>query len=105
MPIAGISRRWGSASIGAIFAAPSSIEYSVWLCRCTKDWFIGTPVYGCPPTLFGVSSLRVFRVFGRRHRPARAGRQQTMGEQSIQLLTLGAFACADTPPPPDRWSA
>jgi hypothetical protein len=29
IPMAGISSRWASASIGAIFAAPSSIEYSV----------------------------------------------------------------------------
>src|SRR6186997_1612734 len=56
MPIAGISSRWASASIGEIFAAPSSIEYSVWLCRCTKDEeFIGSPVYGRPPTSTGVS--------------------------------------------------
>ncbi len=46
IPTAGICSRSTSASIGAIFAAPSNIEYSVWLCRCTKDeWFIGTPVY------------------------------------------------------------
>src|ERR1700742_2302079 len=51
IPIAGISSRCASANIGVIFAAPSSIEYSVWLCRCTKeDWFIGTPVYDRPPT-------------------------------------------------------
>ena len=38
------------------FAAPSSIEYSVWLCRCTKDdGFIGSPVYGRPPTSSRVS--------------------------------------------------
>src|SRR6516164_6779462 len=50
IPIAGICSRSTSASSGVIFAAPSSIEYSVWLCRCTKDWFIGTPVYDRPPT-------------------------------------------------------
>jgi hypothetical protein len=38
-----------------IFAAPSSIEYSVWLCRCTKEEFIGTPVYDRSPTDLGVS--------------------------------------------------
>ena len=41
-----------------IFAAPSSIEYSVWLCRCTKDRIeesIGSSVYGDPLTLLGVS--------------------------------------------------
>jgi hypothetical protein len=37
IPIAGISKRWASASMGVIFAAPSSNEYSVWLCRCTND--------------------------------------------------------------------
>ena len=56
MPIAGISSRCASASIGVIFAAPSSIEYSVWLCRCTKEEeFIGPPVYGGAPTVLGVS--------------------------------------------------
>src|ERR1700761_4716681 len=54
IPIADISSRCASASIGAIFAAPSNIEYSVWLCRCTKDRedepFIGTPVYDRAPT-------------------------------------------------------
>src|SRR6202012_1816735 len=50
MPIAGICSRCASASIGATFAAPSNIEYSVWLCRCTNDWLIGTPVYGRTPT-------------------------------------------------------
>src|SRR5580693_7873870 len=50
IPIADISSRCASASIGVIFAAPSNIEYSVWLCRCTNDWFIGTPVYGRTPT-------------------------------------------------------
>jgi hypothetical protein len=28
MPIAGISNRWASASIGVIFTAPPTIEYS-----------------------------------------------------------------------------
>src|SRR3984893_2325467 len=55
IPIAGICNRCASASIGVIFAAPSNIEYSVWLCRCTKDEFIGRSVYGGPPTLLGVS--------------------------------------------------
>src|SRR6202012_1074879 len=54
IPIAGIPRRSTSASMGVIFAAPSSIEYSVWLCRCTKDdWLIGTPVYDWTPTQDG----------------------------------------------------
>jgi hypothetical protein len=44
MPIAGISNRWASASIGVIFTAPPTIEYSVWLCRCAKEGeFIGRP--------------------------------------------------------------
>src|SRR5579872_3407785 len=50
IPIADISSRCASASMGAIFAAPSNIEYSVWLCRCTNEGFIGTPVYGRAPT-------------------------------------------------------
>src|SRR5277367_4876773 len=50
IPIADISSRCASASIGPTFAAPSNIEYSVWLCRCTNDWLIGTPVYGRAPT-------------------------------------------------------
>src|ERR1700689_3575458 len=50
IPIAGICSRCASASMGATFAAPSNIEYSVWLCRCTNDWLIGTPVYDRPPT-------------------------------------------------------
>src|SRR5580693_4438813 len=69
IPIADISSRCASASIGATFAAPSNIEYSVWLCRCTKDARCGgtsrlrgtlarradgsvieTPVYGRAPT-------------------------------------------------------
>src|SRR5215218_1240381 len=59
MPIAGISSRCASASMGLTFAAPSSIEYSVWLCRCTKDReeepLIGWPVYDRAPTDLGVS--------------------------------------------------
>src|SRR5271165_1312231 len=65
IPIADISSRCASASIGAIFAAPSNIEYSVWLCRCTKDWFIETPVYGRAPTTprrVGVCVLRPLPV-------------------------------------------
>src|SRR5690349_9799471 len=66
IPIAGICNRCASASIGLTFAAPSSIEYSVWLCRCTKEALralargaeglvIGTPVYDRDPTDLGVS--------------------------------------------------
>src|SRR3546814_362628 len=55
IPMAGISRRWASATIGLTFAAPSSIEYSVWLCRCTNEALIGWPVYWCAPTVPGVS--------------------------------------------------
>src|ERR1700744_6539051 len=62
IPIAGISSRCASANIGEIFAAPSSIEYSVWLCRRTKDeWFIGTPVYDRAPTCFGRVAYVCFR--------------------------------------------
>src|ERR1700761_9426601 len=50
IPIAGICSRFASASIGETFAAPSNIEYSVWLCRCTNDLLIGTPVYDRAPT-------------------------------------------------------
>ncbi|SKV08386.1 Uncharacterised protein [Mycobacteroides abscessus subsp. abscessus] len=39
MPTADMPSRSTSASIGLIFAAPSSIEYSVWLCRCTNEEF------------------------------------------------------------------
>src|SRR6185437_12490238 len=50
IPIAGICSRCASASIGETFAAPSNIEYSVWLCRCTNDLLIGTTVYDRTPT-------------------------------------------------------
>src|ERR1700685_3165074 len=50
IPIADISSRCASASMGETFAAPSNIEYSVWLCRCTNDLLIGTPVYDRTPT-------------------------------------------------------
>ncbi|CFS66619.1 Uncharacterised protein [Mycobacterium tuberculosis] len=51
--------------MGVIFAAPSSIEYSVWLCRCTKEDpadepLIGTPVYDRGPTPFGRVAKCVF---------------------------------------------
>src|SRR5258707_1079932 len=36
MPSAGISMRAASANSSSIREAPSSIEYSVWVCRCTK---------------------------------------------------------------------
>jgi hypothetical protein len=39
MPTAGMPRRAASAKRGAIFAAPSSIEYSVWTCKWTKESF------------------------------------------------------------------
>src|SRR5207248_3898419 len=39
MPTAGMPSRAASANRGAIFAAPSSIEYSVWTCRWTKESF------------------------------------------------------------------
>lgn len=37
MAIAGMRWRATSPNIGFIFWAPSSIEYSVWLCRWTKE--------------------------------------------------------------------
>ncbi|CFR85857.1 Uncharacterised protein [Mycobacterium tuberculosis] len=65
IPTAGIPSRSTSASMGVIFAAPSSIEYSVWLCRCTKEDpadepLIGTPVYDRGPTPFGRVAKCVF---------------------------------------------
>jgi hypothetical protein len=43
--VVGISNRYASVSIGVTFAAPSTIDYSVWLCRCTNgEEFIGRPV-------------------------------------------------------------
>jgi hypothetical protein len=43
--VAGISNRCASVSIGVTFAAPSTIDYSVWLCKCTKgEEFIGRTV-------------------------------------------------------------
>ena len=37
IPTAGMPSRSTSANSGPICAIPSSIENSVWLCRCTKD--------------------------------------------------------------------
>src|ERR1700757_2406539 len=86
MPIAGISNRCASAIIGATFAAPSSIEYSVWLCRWTKEPedepLIGWPVYCRPPT----PSRRVAeRVSDRRSAGPKIPAQQPAIEHRIEL--------------------
>src|ERR1700753_2808697 len=62
IPIAGICSRCASASMGETFAAPSNIEYSVWLCRCTNDLLIGTPVYDWTPTRTGHVAECVVRL-------------------------------------------
>src|SRR3954452_25477560 len=81
IPIAGMSSRFASANIGATFAAPSSIEYSVWLWRCTNELLIGPPVYGRAPPVLGVSRAVSSCVSGHRH-----GVQQAMRKDSAELL-------------------
>ncbi len=79
IPMAGISRRCASASMGVIFAAPSSMEYSVWLCRCTKKDPADVPVHrpvslGPRTDSFGVSRhvSRVILMFARKPPPLRS---------------------------------
>jgi hypothetical protein len=67
IPTAGMPSRSASANSGSTLAIPSSIEYSVWLCRCTKEAFvIGEPraVELCPsrPVVRPDRPIRLIRL-------------------------------------------